>query len=229
MAEVSREPGKAVLMVFDTETTGLPSRNRKIREDPGSWPRLVEVGWVLCTGEGCIISEESHLIFPSGFEIPDQAFRIHGISTGIARETGIECGIALERFCCAAQQADFFVAHHLAYDIRIIISELIRIQKRSLLPTIPGICTMRSSVQFCKIPGRYKKGLRNPSLSYLYSSLFQTPIPSAHRALDDARSCAACLFDLIKRDVSLEIETGIHGYFSGNGKKISFGTVRKNR
>ncbi len=213
MAEVPRESGKAVLMVFDTETTGLPSRNRKIRDDPFSWPRLVEAGWVLCTGDGGIISEESFLITPSGFEIPDQAFRIHGISTGFARDTGIECETALERFCTAAQQADFFVAHHLAFDIRIILSELIRIKKRDLLPTIPGICTMRSSVKYCKIPGRYKKGLRNPSLAYLYSSLFEIPVPCAHRALDDARTCAACMFDLKKKGVSLEIETKIHGYF----------------
>jgi DNA polymerase III epsilon subunit-like protein len=204
-----------VLLFFDTETSGLPSRNRKIRADPLSWPRLVELGWILCQSDGSVIAEESRIACPEGFDIPPEASSIHGITTETARKDGCPVADVLEKFCHAADQADILVAHHLAYDIRIILAELIRTGNRDMLPKKPGLCTMRSSARYCGIPGKHGKGFKNPSLSHLHSRLLDSRPPVSHRALPDARACAACYHELVQRGVKMEIDTRIHHYFPG--------------
>ena len=218
--ESSQKQGKKplVLLFFDTETTGLPSRDRKVRSDPLSWPRLIELGWILMSDDAVCLEEQSLIVKPVGFEIPSAATDIHGISTEDALLTGMQVTEVLDRFCSSARKADLFVAHNLSYDIRILLTELIRLDKRDLLPSREGTCTMKSSARFCGIPGRFGKGFKWPSLSGLHLKLYERQPESAHRALDDARTCADCYFELVKRGVMMQTEdiTGI--FFSGSSK-----------
>lgn len=202
--KIDKKP--SVLIFFDTETTGLPSRDRKVRSDPLSWPRLVELGWVLTTDEGTILEEVSFLVKPDGFEIPSAAINIHGISNMEAEKMGLPIVDVINRFYISARRADLLIAHNLSYDIRIILTELIRMDKRELFSSIQGVCTMKSSARFCGISGRYGKGYKWPSLSGLYQKLFDREPESAHRALDDAKTCADCYFELKKRGVKTQIE-----------------------
>jgi len=200
-----------VLLFFDTETTGLPSRNRKVRSDPLSWPRLIELGWLLMSEDAICHEQQSLLVSPDGFEIPSAATDIHGISTEDALLTGMNVTEVLDQFCSSARKADMFVAHNLSYDIRILLTELIRLEKRDLFPSLEGVCTMKSSARFCGVPGRFGKGFKWPSLSGLHQRLYGQPPKSAHRALDDAKTCADCYFELVKRGVKMQTEdiTGI--------------------
>lgn len=201
----------SVLIFFDTETTGLPSRDRRIRSDPLTWPRLVELGWILTTIDGKVLEELNFLVKPDGFEIPAAAIEIHGISNDDAEKMGLPITEVINRFYSSARQADLLIAHNLSYDIRIILTELIRINQRDLFSSIQGICTMKSSARFCGIPGRFGKGYKWPSLAGLYKRLHDQEPGSAHRALDDARTCADCYFELKKRGVKMQIEdlTGV--------------------
>lgn len=194
------------LLFFDTETTGLPSRDKKIRKDPLSWPRLIEIGWVLTSDDGRILEKKSNLIIPESFVVPEAATLIHGITTEEAQKNGIPLSDALLEFCQTIHTADIIIAHNLSYDIRIIITELIRKQSRSQLPVISGICTMKSSAAFCAIPGKFGKGFKWPSLKFLYMSLFNTHPETAHRALDDAQTCARCYHELKRREVEMKAE-----------------------
>lgn len=195
-----------VLLFFDTETTGLPSKDRKIRSDPFSWPRLVELGWVLVSDTGTVIEEHSCLVKPKGFEIPVSATEIHGISTAHADDAGMLVTEVLTMFCRSALKADRLVAHNLSYDIRILLTELIREGNRGLLPPLEGTCTMKSSARFYGIPGRFGKGYKWPSLSALYIKLHGHKPDKIHRALADAHTCAACYFELTKRGVMMQTE-----------------------
>ncbi|MFH0968022.1 MAG: 3'-5' exonuclease [Methanobacteriota archaeon] len=189
------------LLFFDTETTGLPSRDRTIRRDPFTWPRLVELGWILSREDGTLIDSQSSIIIPDGFDIPEASSKIHGITTDEAREKGRPVREVISEFCEDATRADMYIAHNLSFDIRIILSELIRSGKRGQLPTLPGICTMRSSVRFCAIPGRFGKGFKWASLSFLHHALFKVNPTGGHRALIDAHTCASCYHELVRRGV----------------------------
>lgn len=203
-----------MLLFFDTETTGLPSRDRKIRSDPMSWPRLVELGWILTRESGEVLEEHNFLIKPSGFEIPESVTKIHGISTAQADDSGIPLTDVLTIFCASAQHADLFVAHNLSYDIRIILTELIRLGNRELLPHREGICTMKSSSRFYGVPGKFGKGFKWPSLRGLYFKLFEQEPEKSHRALADTYTCAACFFELQKKGVKMSTEDITRIFFS---------------
>ncbi|MDD1727748.1 MAG: 3'-5' exonuclease [Methanospirillum sp.] len=204
------------LLFFDTETTGLPSRDRKIRSDPFSWPRLVELGWILMSETGTHIEEFSFLVKPEGFTIPESAITIHGITTSEATDSGLPVTEVLSRFCDCARNADLLIAHNLSYDIRILLTELIRAGFRDHLPEMKGICTMRSGTKFCGIPGRFGKGFKWPSLSLLHLKLFGSEPGNAHRALDDARTCAACYYELSRRGEKMQIEDLVQVFFPDN-------------
>lgn len=75
-------------LIFDTETTGLPRYPGAPYADLHAWPRLVQVGWVVCSASGEQIVGESLIIRSDGFLIPRDAERVHGIINPIRRGHG---------------------------------------------------------------------------------------------------------------------------------------------
>lgn len=135
--------GKKVL-IFDTETTGLPDRvpGTKWYSASEYWPykmndkytnaRIVSIAWVfICsynrdTLTGKLINE--YIRFPEGFsEIPTT--NIHGISFEKAQSQGIpmadiinNCGLAN-----AILECDYVIGHNVMFDIHILQNELFRL------------------------------------------------------------------------------------------------------
>src|SRR5665648_554880 len=68
-------------LIFDTETTGLPTDWKSPISDLDNWPRLVQIAWTHCDTAGNILSESDYIVKPQGFIIPDDATKIHGISS----------------------------------------------------------------------------------------------------------------------------------------------------
>ena len=77
-----------MFIIFDTETTGLPSNYNAPVSDSDNWPRLIQLAWQIHDEHGVFIKAESHIIKPSGFTIPYQSEKIHGISTERAEKEG---------------------------------------------------------------------------------------------------------------------------------------------
>ena len=61
------------------------------------------------------------------------------------------------------------------------------------------VCTMKSSTDFCRIPGSY--GLKWPTLTELHLALFNTVFDETHNALKDVEACAKCFFQLKKKGI----------------------------
>lgn len=51
-------------LFFDTETTGLPRDWNAPVTDLNNWPRMVQIGWILCDNEGNRIESDSCIIQP---------------------------------------------------------------------------------------------------------------------------------------------------------------------
>jgi DNA polymerase III subunit epsilon len=75
-------------LFFDTETTGLPKNWKAPVTDLNNWPRLVQLAYLLYDSNGNKISEGDHIIKPDDFIIPEDASRVHGISTEMANLKG---------------------------------------------------------------------------------------------------------------------------------------------
>lgn len=183
-------------LFFDTETTGLPKNWSAPVTDLDNWPRLVQLAWLLYDGKNQEIKSADRIIIPEGFIIPTEASNVHGISTKRAHEEGIELTDALNEFSSALEEANFLIAHNISFDEKIAGAEFIRKNISGKLDTIPKICTMKTTTNICKIPGRY--GYKWPNLTELHEHLFNTGFDGAHDALTDVKACADCFFELKK-------------------------------
>lgn len=183
-------------LFFDTETTGLPKKWNAPVTDLDNWPRLVQLAWLLYDSRDQEIKSANRIIIPEGFTIPTDASDVHGITTERAYTEGIDLNEALIEFSSAMDDAEFLIAHNISFDEMIIGAEFLRKDVKSQLAQIPKICTMKTTTNICKIPGRY--GFKWPNLTELHQHLFHKGFDGAHDALADVRACADCFFELKK-------------------------------
>ena len=85
-------------LIFDTETTGLPRNWKAPLTDSDNWPRCIQIAWQLHDSMGRVIEHQDYLIKPTGYNIPYDAEKIHGISTELAQQEGIELSLMIEKF-----------------------------------------------------------------------------------------------------------------------------------
>lgn len=186
-------------LIFDTETTGLPKDWKAPVTDLNNWPRLVQIAWLQCDDSGKILSNSNYIVKPREFIIPEDAVKIHGISTEIAKNEGVALNIVLNEFSTAISRSSVLIAHNMAFDEKVVGAEFLREKIESRLSSIPKICTMERSTDHCKIPGSY--GYKWPSLSELYFKLFDKDFEEAHDAVVDVKACADCFFGLKKEGI----------------------------
>lgn len=183
---------------FDTETTGLPLDYRAPATDLDNWPRMVQLAWLLTDENAKELNSAECIIRPDGFKIPLGVSRIHGITT----EKALECGIPLHRALSpvseAIEEALVLVAHNMQFDEKILGAEFLRSGYPDPLVNKKRYCTMLSTTEFCRLPGR-QSGYKWPKLQELHHVLFQEPFFGAHDALTDVRACARCFFELKRR------------------------------
>lgn len=76
------------------------------------------------------IARESQRVYsivkPEGFEIPPESVRIHGITQAMAEEEGERLDNLFDRLMPLFVQCDEVVAYNVAFDKRVILSELYR-------------------------------------------------------------------------------------------------------
>ena len=120
-------------LIFDTETTGLPRNWNAPLSDSDNWPRCVQIAWQLHASDGRMISHDDFIIKPDGFDIPFESEKVHGISTSLAKQDGVDIITALESFLSVLDQAEFLVGHNLNFDLKIIGAELLRLNKENPL------------------------------------------------------------------------------------------------
>jgi DNA polymerase III epsilon subunit-like protein len=181
-------------LIFDTETTGLPKNWKAPVLDLNNWPRLVQISWMQCDNSGKILSSSNYIVKPQDFIIPEDAVKIHGITNEKAKNEGVALNIVLKEFSTAIIRSSILIAHNMNFDAKVVGAEFLREKIVSGLFTIPKICTMEKSTDYCKIPNSY--GYKWPSLSELYFKLFEKDIEGAHDAVADVRACAECFFRL---------------------------------
>ncbi len=189
-------------LFFDTETTGLPQNWKAPVTDVHNWPRMIQLAWILSDAEGKTIASNDYIIRPEGFRIPPEASAVHGISTEKALEEGVDLQDVLREFNQLISESEYLVAHNIKFDEKIVGAEFIRNNIASELFRKPRLCTMLSSVDYCKIPGYY--GYKWPKLDELHQKLFGESFDNAHDAAADIGATAKCFWELKKRGVPIK-------------------------
>ncbi len=187
-------------LFFDTETTGLPRNWNAPVSDLSNWPRLVQIAWLLYDADGKKVSGRDYIVKPQGFVIPQEAARIHGITTEKANSHGVSLKAALEDFSRALDRASYLVAHNMRFDEKIVGAEFLREGIKHKLFQTDKICTMTATTHYCKLPGIYGD-YKWPKLSELYFTLFNDTFEEAHNAAVDIGACAECFWELRRRGI----------------------------
>ena len=189
-------------LIFDTETTGIPHNKTAPLSDLENWPRLVQLAWQLHDRNGKLLSQESHIIKPVGFDIPFKAEQVHGISTKRAQQEGVALEEVFKLFIKDLDQTKLLVGHNIEFDINIIGAEYIR---QNLQPDfflgLERLDTGIASIEFCQLAGGIGGKLKMPRLNELYFKLFNKNIVDAHDAAYDVDATARSFFGLIKERV----------------------------
>src|SRR5689334_10671599 len=152
-------------LIFDTETTGVPHNKTAPLSDLENWPRLVQLAWQLHDKTGKLLSIQSFIIKPDGFDIPFKAEQVHGISTARATREGHDINLVLKEFQNDMARAELLVGHNIEFDINIIGAEFLRksIEPKKLLETAK-IDTGIVSVDYCQLAGGIGGKLKMPRL-----------------------------------------------------------------
>lgn len=189
-------------MILDTETSGLPPRlsnawqdrwKQKPVHDTKAWEccRLVQIAWNMYTRTGAVVSKRNMTVYPDGFVIPKETSDIHGFTTERALKEGVPIYNIFEILAEDLIDTDYVVCHNVAFDEKIVSSELIRYNLRWLYTqwkNKPKHCTMLTNT----LPGQ-----KWPKLCDLYERLYgHQPVADLHRADEDIRVTADVFFRL---------------------------------
>ena len=184
------------VLIFDTETTGLPKTRATAIQQKDNWPHIVSISWlVLESNTNEILTKKSYVVKPNGWDIPAESSAIHGISTEFAEKTGESLKVVMDEFMNTPH--DMIVAHNLDFDENVVANAMIwdlgvynfyGFDK-------PKYCTMVLSKEMCKLPSTFRTGYKSPKLSELYEHVFrEKPIlAQLHGSMYDAKILADIL------------------------------------
>jgi DNA polymerase III epsilon subunit-like protein len=210
------------LLVFDTETTGLPQSKYISPSTLHQWPHIVQFSYVIYdTSLNDIIQSKDYVIkLQENILIPEESSKIHGITNQMSRN-GTQINDVLSEFFYFLRGVDLLVGHNVEFDINMIKIELLRIiDKNSLtqeqikfykyelhfLTNFKNIsCTLKDSIQFCNIQLIDKNGksfLKYPKLIELHEKLFNKSPCNLHNSFNDILVTLRCFMKL-KHNIDL--------------------------
>jgi DNA polymerase III subunit epsilon len=189
------------ILVFDTETTGLPIGKNPSIITTHLWPHIVQLSYILYDIELQTILDFVDVIIklPKGVYISEESENIHRISNKICQEQGVDIVYELKLFNDILNKADIVIGHNISFDKRMIMVECIRnkLQQNFTKNTNrkPEYCTMKKSVDLCKIVAIGNNGdqyYKYPKLIELYKYLFNSVPDGLHNSMIDVLACLRC-------------------------------------
>lgn len=177
-------------LVFDTETNGLPIRNKKDFTNKGNDFSNVYLYQIAYYKYDKDLNEYSRLnlyidlVDYSVFNYIDK----NKITEEILKTKGKKINIVLDFLNKVLDDVCLLVAHNLSFDISVLLTECVRHNKHELyykLLSIPKFDTMRYARKTAlKVVDHIM-----PSQEKTYNAIFKTNYISLHDALDDTKHC----------------------------------------
>ena len=182
------------------------------------------------------------LKLPDNMKINEESIKIHGITDEMLQRKGVNFEEIVEELAEDFQGADCLVAHNISFDMNILKTELMRcllrikdssrnmvitrsVEKKkkvvsNFLASLvdeqnskPKFCTMKESIQLCRIVRINKLGyryLKFPKLIELHQSLFKCEPRNLHNALNDILICLRCFcklkydYDIVDKNIKIK-------------------------
>jgi len=206
------------VLVFDTETTGLPQTKILSSDTLDKWPHIVQLSYIVYdVSLNEIIETKDYIIrVPENIIISEEVSNIHGITNEISSKSGVLINNVLTELCSFMRGVDCIVGHNISFDINMIKVELLRIihnNKCTINQSLKDCkydlhlifnynniyCTLQESITFCNITSINKKGetyLKYPKLVELHEKLFDSSPNKLHNSLIDILVTLRCFMKL---------------------------------
>jgi len=206
-----------IIIVVDTETTGLPNTKMINEKTLHLWPYIVQFSYIVYNNEtNTLLKTVDHIIkVPDSVVISEENSNIHGITDLISKTKGTNISNVLNEFMEDYNNSNIVVAHNMEFDLNIIKVELMRqiynnnhstIEKENYTQNLNCLkssnklcCTMQESIDICNIKAISKAGkeyIKFPSLSELHNHLFNIVPKNLHNSLNDVLICLRCFYKL---------------------------------
>jgi len=211
------------VLIFDTETTGLPKSKIISQDTLDKWPHIVQFSFIIFDTDtnAFILTRDFVIRMDATTIISEESVALHGITNQISKEKGVDIQAALHQFFYYLRSVDLLVGHNVSFDINMIYIELLRIiylkqysedhisaYKTDLhfLTNFKNIyCTMQESIDLCAIKVKDKFGReynKFPKLSELHQQLFKTTPNGLHNSFIDILATLRCFMHLnYKKDM----------------------------
>jgi DNA polymerase-3 subunit epsilon len=213
------------VLVFDTETTGLPKSKIMNPDTLNLWPHTVQFSYVIYDTNlnDIIVSNDSIVKLKDEITIPEDSIKIHGITNESSHKNGINIELILNEFFSHLRNVDLLVGHNISFDINMIKVELLRFiydtksnisenevkeYKYNLhfLTNYKNICcTLQESIDLCNIKAIDKFGkeyIKFPKLLELHQKLFESTPNNLHNSFNDILITLRCYMKL-KHNIDL--------------------------
>ena len=191
-----------MILVLDTETTGLIEFN--LPSDDPRQPYIVDIAASLFDPTGLEIERFDAIVKP-GVPIPDELARLHGITTDMAMEHGIEIAEAHGRLMALIGNAGLIVGHNVSFDIRLARIQAARATGEKWDNPLPTFCTMRRTTNIVRVLGpraRHPQDWKWPNLTETVRHFFNEDHSNAHRARADCDAAARVYFHLKEQGIA---------------------------
>jgi len=196
---------KKGFLIFDIESSGLYKNKYVAYNKNQAW--IVQIAGIITNSKLRVLKTFSHIVKPpfKGAKIEDGAFDAHGISLERCVKKGVPQGVLHGVLKPVWDGEVYLVAHNINFDAKFLHRFPKTKEERSNLIDAHhnGICTMKSSVEYCKLPptdamvkarkdGQKKwknwnpSKYKQPTLSELHMKLFRKSFVGAHDAMNDA-------------------------------------------
>ena len=198
------------VLVFDTETSGLPPKSGISILESSKWPYILQIAWILYDTEKNLIQDkfESLIKIDPNIIIDEKSIEVHKINQDKLQNQGKDILEILNKFNNILGWCDIIVGHNLSFDKNIL---LVEAQRNGIVinfmrdgAQISQYCTMLNSINLCKLSfpnsnNNYKNSYKYPKLNELVYYLFREENINFHDALIDVIYTLRCYYKLQKK------------------------------
>lgn len=167
------------MILFDTETTGLPVKGEA---DPAKQPRIVELAAIKVDEQLRELDRFAVLINP-GIPIPADVIPIHGISDEVVKDARSFPHVLKTHILPFWRSEETIVAYNVEFDLEMMLWELRRIGWEYRFPYCWDVI---DAIQ-------WRNGKRIKLEAWSKEALGEAWTPQTHRAMGDTERLLACM------------------------------------
>lgn len=228
-AGVSTMTAPLKILLLDTETNGLPKNRFAPISMTEAYPAIVQLSWAIYTVAGRTLTpgpkKDYRVALHPSVPWDADAAKVHGLTEESARR-GTPAAAVFQELAAVLRSVDVVVAHNLSFDKPVIRAAAYAewaagrgpIELRELWPRaydskpdgrngIKELCTMRATLELCKIPsptkpGEFKLPRLNELYTHLYGHVYDMSGAVLHTASSDTHCLAQCIGGLLKKGLA---------------------------